>query len=253
MDVDLFRHRVAVRLDVGSCRACDLSKHARPVLFHGPTPARFVIVGEAPSTVESRRREPFVGPAGLLLRNMLRQAKIPLDDIVLVNAVSCQAFGTPTREHVEACHGNLMAQLELADTPHIVAAGMTALTALIPDAKNVGRLHGAVLKLGEWNVMPVFHPSYILRNKSNWQKRKVIDCLETMDALSKGFLDPEWLAGPTCAECDKKAEVWDERMMPYCPKHQKAIKTRKLRTKRELKARWLAAQGDLFDMEGLTQ
>ena len=48
--------------------------------------ARIMIVGEAPGEKENYARQPFIGPNGALLDEMLQGAGIPLGDIFYTNA-----------------------------------------------------------------------------------------------------------------------------------------------------------------------
>src|SRR5215475_13089964 len=73
--LDKLRHAAA------ACQGCDLYQGANQVVFSaGPPDAAVVMVGEQPGDVEDKKGEPFVGPAGRLLRQAMEQAGIPVGD-----------------------------------------------------------------------------------------------------------------------------------------------------------------------------
>lgn len=70
------------------CRGCELWKPATQVVFSAGNPkAPLTLVGEQPGDVEDRQGIPFVGPAGRLLQDALREAEIPTSDVYITNAV----------------------------------------------------------------------------------------------------------------------------------------------------------------------
>src|SRR5262245_61311186 len=78
----------AIRRQAEACRRCDLWKYATQTVFGaGPSGARIMLVGEQPGDAEDLQGEPFVGPAGQLLRHALEDAGIDLRDVYLTNVV----------------------------------------------------------------------------------------------------------------------------------------------------------------------
>jgi DNA polymerase len=78
----------ALREAVGGCHGCDLYRDATQAVFgKGPATARLMLVGETPGDHEDLEGEPFVGPAGGVLRKALAAAGIEVDDAYLTNAV----------------------------------------------------------------------------------------------------------------------------------------------------------------------
>src|SRR5690606_38447399 len=77
-----------LRVEAAACRRCELWRRATQTVFGaGPAGARIMLVGEQPGDVEDRVGEPFVGPAGRLLREALSDAGIEPDVTYLTNAV----------------------------------------------------------------------------------------------------------------------------------------------------------------------
>src|SRR4029078_10433261 len=77
-----------IREDAAGCRRCDLWKRATQTVFgEGPPDARLMLVGEQPGDQEDVAGEPFVGPAGQLLREALAEAGLDPSKVYLTNAV----------------------------------------------------------------------------------------------------------------------------------------------------------------------
>lgn len=72
------------------CDVCPL-RHKRFVPPEGPPDAEIVVVGEAPGPQEEIKRRPFIGPSGMLLNDILRDADGPKRDRVLItNSLLCR-------------------------------------------------------------------------------------------------------------------------------------------------------------------
>jgi DNA polymerase len=163
-----------VRDKADGCRRCDLWKRATQTVFgNGPVTARLMLVGEEPGDQEDLAGEPFVGPAGRLLREALVEAGFDPGQVYLTNAVKHfkwkpqgkrRIHERPNREEVLACRLWLDEEIEAIRPAMIVALGATAATALVGSAAKVTRDRG---KLFESTLAPLVsvtvHPSSILR------------------------------------------------------------------------------------------
>lgn len=163
-----------VRDDAAGCRRCDLWKRATQTVFgEGPASARLMLVGEQPGDQEDVAGEPFVGPAGQLLRESLVAAGLDPAEVYLTNAVKhfkWQPRGKrrihekPNREEVLACRMWLSEEIENVKPVMIVALGATAAGTLLGASARVTRDRG---KFFESTLAPLVsltvHPSSILR------------------------------------------------------------------------------------------
>ena len=62
------------------------------VISRGNSKAKLLIIGEAPGPIENEEGEPFRGPAGILLDEMLESEKFKLDqDIYIILLTRCFA------------------------------------------------------------------------------------------------------------------------------------------------------------------
>ena len=77
-----------LRKQAAGCRRCDLWKRGTQTVFGEGSPgARVMLVGEQPGDLEDLAGEPFVGPAGQLLRRALDEAGLDPAEVYLTNAV----------------------------------------------------------------------------------------------------------------------------------------------------------------------
>ena len=159
------------------CKGCELWKPATQVVFSAGNPrAPLVLVGEQPGDVEDRKGIPFVGPAGRLLQDALREAEVPSDDVYVTNAVKHFRFtergkrrihATPQVTHIKACRPWLEAELTLVDPALVVCLGAVAARSLLGTTFRVTKQRGQVLELatpiGVRRVLATVHPSAVLR------------------------------------------------------------------------------------------
>jgi len=164
----------ALRRASQDCRGCDLWRDATQTVFGaGPGKAELMLVGEQPGDREDREGEPFVGPAGGLLRKALDEAEIDPEATYITNAVKhfkWRAQGkrrlhqTPRVGEVEACKPWLRAEVAAVKPRAIVALGATASRSLFGPGVKVTKDRGRLL---ECELAPVaavtVHPSALLR------------------------------------------------------------------------------------------
>ena len=152
------------------CTRCGLCETRRNVVFGvGCKTADVMFVGEGPGEQEDIKGEPFVGPAGKLLDEML--CIIDLDrsrNCYIANIVKCRPPQNRDPQEVEqdACIGYLRNQVALIGPKIIVCLGRIAATRLIRPDYKITREHGQwVNKNGIW-MTAVYHPSALLRDVS---------------------------------------------------------------------------------------
>ncbi|MCE0484297.1 MAG: uracil-DNA glycosylase [Methylacidiphilales bacterium] len=176
------------------CMKCPhLAARRHTVVFGVGTPdAQLMFVGEGPGEDEDLKGEPFVGRAGQLLTKMIAAMGLTREQVYIGNVLKCRpdmppgASGNrkPTREEMETCLPYLRAQIDIIKPKVIVGLGATALEGLLGKVSPISRLRGSFLDYRGIPLMPTFHPSYLLRNQSNTEKRKVWeDLLQVMERL----------------------------------------------------------------------
>ncbi len=178
---------------VAGCRACALCQGRRHTVFgigglpapgaDQPPAADWLIVGEAPGEQEDLRGEPFVGPAGQLLDNMLRAMGLDrrgasatgdaraAQGCFIANVLKCHPPSNrkPEGEEVAQCRPYLQRQIELLQPKIILAMGRFAAQALLQDevaevhSLPLGKLRGQVHRYHGIPVVVTYHPAYLLR------------------------------------------------------------------------------------------
>jgi DNA polymerase len=166
------------------CRRCDLWRDATQVVFgEGSIRARAMLVGEQPGDSEDRQGRPFVGPAGMLLREVMREVGLRERDVYLTNAVKhfkWRPKGTrrihdkPNLSEVRACEHWLRLELSNVRPELLVLLGGTAAQSLLGRDARVNRLRGSVLERPELDVPVVvtLHPSAVLRAGERRRERR---------------------------------------------------------------------------------
>ncbi len=152
------------------CRLCEGRTHAVP--GKGNQQARWLFVGEGPGHTEDVQGEPFVGPAGKLLDNMIHAMQLQRDaDTYITNIVKCHPVGAdgrdrpPVTEEIAACIPYLQRQIALQKPAIIIALGKTAAVTLLgrEESASLSALRGQPYQYAGVPVVVTYHPAYLLR------------------------------------------------------------------------------------------
>lgn len=157
----------ALRAALAAFDGCELKKGARNLVFaDGTTPARVMIVGEAPGREEDREGRPFVGQAGQFLDRMLAEVGLSRQSNVYITNVlpwRPPQNRTPTSEEIAMMLPFITRHIELIGPEVIVAMGNTSTQALLGKT-GITRLRGQWAQVSGRPVLPMLHPAYLLRN-----------------------------------------------------------------------------------------
>lgn len=176
----------ALREFIGECQRCKLAPGRTNLVFGVGNPqAELMFVGEAPGADEDARGEPFVGRAGQLLTDVIERGMgIKRADVYICNVIKCRPPGNrnPEGDEVAACEPFLFRQLDLVQPRVIVGLGSFAVQALLKIKTPIGKLRGVWQRVRGIDMMPTFHPAYLLRTPGD--KRLVwADIQEVMRKL----------------------------------------------------------------------
>ena len=176
-----------VREDLGPCQRCKLAGGRTNLVFGvGDPHAELMFVGEGPGADEDAQGEPFVGAAGQLLTKMIEAMGLSRQDVYIANVVKCRPPGNrnPEPDEIEACEPFLRAQIEAVNPRFLVTLGKFAAQTLLRDPTPISRLRGAWRTYAGVQLMPTFHPAYLLRSPG--EKRKAWDDLQlVMKAMGR--------------------------------------------------------------------
>ena len=143
------------------------------VISRGNPQAKLLIIGEAPGPEENIRGKPFVGRAGQMLDKILEAADFnPERDVYITNSVfrmppgeDGKPFRKPNDVEIDYYRPYVFEFIRIIDPRVILLTGNVA-------CQSVLRRTGITSLRGTWTeskgrwIMPIFHPSYLLRNPS---------------------------------------------------------------------------------------
>lgn len=143
------------------------------VISRGNPKAKLLLIGEAPGPQENIQGKPFVGRAGQLLDKILLAVNFdPEKDIYITNSVfrmppgdDGKAFRKPTDQEIEYYRPYVFEIIHLVDPYIMLLTGNVACHSILGKT-GITSLRGQWTQSHERWIMPIFHPSYLLRNPS---------------------------------------------------------------------------------------
>jgi uracil-DNA glycosylase family 4 len=170
-----------IRADLGDCQRCVLAKTRTKIVFgQGNPQARLMFVGEAPGGDEDEQGLAFVGKAGQLLTKIIEAINLKRDDVFIANVLKCRPPGNrnPETDEILQCQPFLERQIASIRPIVIVGLGKFAGQWLLKTMQPITRLRGTLGTYQGIQVMPTYHPAYLLRNpeakKDVWEDMKVV-------------------------------------------------------------------------------
>lgn len=153
--------------DCKLCRLCE--KRTQVVPGYGNLDADLMFVGEGPGEQEDELGIPFVGRAGQLLDKIFKAADLSREkDMYITNIVKCRPPENrdPEKDEIEECKSYLYYQIELIKPKVIVPLGNYSMRFFLDTTLGITKTRGTI---NDWNgikIIPMYHPSYVLRNQS---------------------------------------------------------------------------------------
>ena len=186
----------ALKARVAPCTKCPhLARSRTQTVFGVGNPdADLMFIGEAPGADEDAQGEPFVGRAGQLLTKIITAMGFTRAEVYIANVLKCRpdmprgSSGNrpPTPEEMQTCLPYLAEQIEIIEPKVLVALGATAVEGLLGTRGPMHAMRGRWHEHHETPLMITYHPSYLLRNQSPAEKRKVWeDMLMVLERLER--------------------------------------------------------------------
>jgi DNA polymerase len=151
-----------------NCTRCGLCETRHNVVFGvGNETADIMFIGEGPGEQEDLQGQPFVGPAGKLLDDMLSIIDLNRrENCYIANIVKCRPPRNrdPLETEQDACIGYLRNQVALIKPKIIVCLGRIAAKRIIDPEYRITRDHGAWVRKGDIWMTAIYHPSALLRD-----------------------------------------------------------------------------------------
>ena len=170
-----------IAAEIRSCALCSLSdSRTNAVPGEGHPAARIVFVGEGPGRDEDMQGRPFVGRAGQLLDKMMTAIGLDRTTAYIANVVKCRPPGNRTPSPLESatCIWYLKRQLSLIKPVVVCTLGGVATSALLERPVRITAIRGQHLPVGDFILVPTFHPAYLLRSpsakKEAWHDLKLV-------------------------------------------------------------------------------
>ena len=153
------------------CTRCGLCETRHNVVFGvGNEDADIMFVGEGPGEQEDLKGQPFVGPAGKLLDDMLCIIDLSREtNCYIANIVKCRPPQNrdPLPAESEACMPWLREQFRLLRPKIVVCLGRIAAQRMIRSDFSVTKEHGQFMEKNGILFMGTFHPAALLRGPQN--------------------------------------------------------------------------------------
>ena len=155
--------------EIRQCTRCELHKTKKNyVPGEGSLTPDLFFIGEGPGETEDRFGRPFIGKAGQLLDKIIAKMGYSRDSVFIGNILKCRPPNNrnPLKEEVEACLPYLKRQIEVLKPRVMVCLGKVALDNLMGQSHPISRARGQRFVYHDIPVIPTFHPSYILHQRS---------------------------------------------------------------------------------------
>lgn len=188
----------AIREALPSCRGCPLYQFAtQAVPGRGARKAALMLVGEQPGDQEDLQGEPFVGPAGTVLRKVLDELRIDIHEVYLTNAVKHFKFKqtgkrrlheNPRMSEISACRPWLTAELDAVKPRVILCLGASAAKSLLGGTFALMKQRGELQQTADGHkVFATIHPSAVLRARDDQSRHQLLAFLK--DDLARAHLE----------------------------------------------------------------
>ncbi len=160
-----------IKSKCSACEKCGLCKSRTQTVFSAGIPnGKLMLIGEAPGFYEDKQGEPFVGKAGQLLDKILGCVGFSRkENIYICNTIKCRPPENrdPLPEEKAACREYLDKQIDILKPRIILLCGKVAVNSMMETSLGITKLRGKWYEGPNFSkMMPIFHPSYLLRNES---------------------------------------------------------------------------------------
>jgi uracil-DNA glycosylase len=143
------------------------------VISRGNPAAKLMIIGEAPGPQENIQGKPFVGKAGQLLDKILQAGEFdPEKDVYITNSVfrmppgdDGSNFRKPNDKEIDFYRPFVFEVIRHVDPLIMLLTGNVACQSILGKT-GITSLRGKWIQDQDRWIMPIFHPSYLLRNQS---------------------------------------------------------------------------------------
>jgi DNA polymerase len=171
---------------------CNLYNSTYPVRPRGNWNSKVIGIGEAAGQQEIKDNCTFIGPAGNLIDNALKEISVSFDkNFLMINLCLCQPLPplgskkqnrTPSKQEITSCRIYLDKIIDLYNPKLIVLVGGQATSSILDGSPKIGEVAGKFFSSNKHNlsnnsdVYSIWHPAFILRNldkEKEWKEQLV--------------------------------------------------------------------------------
>ncbi|WGI17109.1 uracil-DNA glycosylase [Methanonatronarchaeum sp. AMET-Sl] len=160
-------------MQIKNCQKCQLSKNRTNIVTgQGPKNAEIMIIGEAPGKQEDKKGKPFVGKAGKILNQTLKNTGIQRKNTYITNIIKCRPPKNrdPKKKEMEACKQHLKKQIKQINPTYIICLGRIASQRITGQKITLKNKHGTFLRTkkeyGKKKTYITYHPAATIYNKN---------------------------------------------------------------------------------------
>jgi DNA polymerase len=171
------------------------------VFAAGNPDARILLVGEAPGYNEEKEVQPFVGPAGQKLNDILKAMGISREEVYISNLVKFRPAiprqttnnRKPTPAEMAACLPLVLAEISVVKPEIIIALGGTTAEGLLGLEGAVGNMREKWHEIAGIPTRVTYHPSYLLQSGGSSDVKRALweDMLAAMEKLGMPISDKQ--------------------------------------------------------------
>lgn len=174
--------------ELKNCQQCSLHRTRTNLVFgEGSPDAPLMFIGEAPGKDEDLQGRPFVGAAGKLLRESLKNLRIAYNKLYIANILKCRPPGNrdPKPEEIASCLPNLKKQMMVIKPKIICSLGKFSTQILLHTTQGITHLRGKKFTLEEGIILiPTYHPAACIY-RPPWKKQFMIDLEKIKEELKR--------------------------------------------------------------------
>jgi uracil-DNA glycosylase len=170
---------------VRGCFKCRLAEtRTQAVPGEGSPNAEIFFIGEGPGFHEDQQGRPFVGAAGQLLVEMLREIGLRRSEVFITNVVRCRPPGNrdPQPDELGACDEYSVRQIAALEPKLIVTLGRYSMARFFGPGP-MRDLHGRSIRWRDITCLAMYHPAAILRTNTPEMRRIYLEDFKKIPVL----------------------------------------------------------------------
>jgi len=154
--------------NISTCHLCDLSKSRKQSMTgFGNENAKLMIIDFSVSSADDLSNSYYGGRSGESLKKMIENVlHLSVNDVYLTHVVKCKTLNSdvPSTSEVNSCKSYLFSQIDFIKPKLIVTLGEDAYYKVTDEDNNFNDVRGHVMDFKKYKLIPIYHPSYLLRN-----------------------------------------------------------------------------------------